>query len=546
MRMARFVIAMSLLPAVLRAQDTAQLGRAGQAAFTRGEYTTAIYFLKQAVAAEPRHPAAWKDLCRAYLALDQVDAAIDACLKQIDVNPQSPAIYALGSALWRKGKRDEAIAALQQQIEVDPRDISAHGTLGHYYCELERYAEAVPELERVVMAEPNNTGGQEELGGAYLALGQTDKGLAILNKLAQDRPTAAVLNAVAYRLASHRVRLDLAQRYAETAVTNTATALVAGAETPPSLGVLRHVSMLSRYWDTLGWVHFQMGNLDEADKFLAAAWSVNPEGRIADRLGQLYERRGQKQEAIRVYARAVAARDALPETRRRLEALLATGAAAVAETDRRAWTISAGVLVPDKAAADFYAIQVQRPAAPEAQFIRGDERLRPFTRTVQDLTPAGIFPDTIPPKLVRRVTLTCPGNGGDCTMELLSAAAAVFAELNSIPPNTHPANEMVPGKPGIYRIGGGVTAPVPTYRPEPQYSKEALKRKLQGTVVLYVEVDPTGRARNIKAIRSLGLGLDEKAIEAVSQWEFRPAMKDGQPVTVAATIEVNFRLMKDH
>jgi TonB family protein len=59
-------------------------------------------------------------------------------------------------------------------------------------------------------------------------------------------------------------------------------------------------------------------------------------------------------------------------------------------------------------------------------------------------------------------------------------------------------------------------------------------------------VDPTGRARNIKAIRSLGLGLDEKAIEAVSQWEFRPAMKDGQPVTVAATIEVNFRLMKDH
>ena len=91
-----------------------------------------------------------------------------------------------------------------------------------------------------------------------------------------------------------------------------------------------------------------------------------------------------------------------------------------------------------------------------------------------------------------------------------------------------------------------MTPPVPIYRPEPQYSKEALKKKYQGTVVLYVEVDPSGHPRNIKVMRSLGLGLDEKAIEAVSQWEFRPGMKDGKPVTVAATVAVNFRLLKDH
>ena len=61
-----------------------------------------------------------------------------------------------------------------------------------------------------------------------------------------------------------------------------------------------------------------------------------------------------------------------------------------------------------------------------------------------------------------------------------------------------------------------------------------------------MEVDTSGHPRNIKVMRSLGLGLDEKAIEAVSQWEFRPGMKDGKPVTVAATVEVNFRLLKDH
>jgi len=58
-----------------------------------------------------------------------------------------------------------------------------------------------------------------------------------------------------------------------------------------------------------------------------------------------------------------------------------------------------------------------------------------------------------------------------------------------------------------------------------------------------VEIDPSGRATNIKVQRSLGLGLDEKAIEAVKQWRFRPGYKDGRPVTVAATIEVNFRLL---
>ena len=96
---------------------------------------------------------------------------------------------------------------------------------------------------------------------------------------------------------------------------------------------------------------------------------------------------------------------------------------------------------------------------------------------------------------------------------------------------------------GVFRVGGGVTAPVPLYRPEPEYSEEARKAKYQGTVILYVEVDPAGKPKNLKVMRSLGLGLDEKAIEAVEKWKFRPGYKDGKPVTVAATVEVNFRLL---
>jgi TonB family protein len=83
--------------------------------------------------------------------------------------------------------------------------------------------------------------------------------------------------------------------------------------------------------------------------------------------------------------------------------------------------------------------------------------------------------------------------------------------------------------------------PVLLSKVEPQYTEEARKAKLAGAVVLYVEVTPDGRASNIRVQHSLGMGLDEKAIEAVQQWRFRPGMKDGKPATVAATLQVNFR-----
>jgi TonB family protein len=76
----------------------------------------------------------------------------------------------------------------------------------------------------------------------------------------------------------------------------------------------------------------------------------------------------------------------------------------------------------------------------------------------------------------------------------------------------------------------------------PQYTEEARRAKVEGTVVLYVRIYPDGRAKTFRVQHSLGLGLDEKAMEAVKQWRFRPGMKDGQVVTVPATIEVNFRL----
>jgi periplasmic protein TonB len=94
----------------------------------------------------------------------------------------------------------------------------------------------------------------------------------------------------------------------------------------------------------------------------------------------------------------------------------------------------------------------------------------------------------------------------------------------------------------IFRVGGGVSAPRVIYSPDPEYSSEARQAKYQGTVVLSLIVAPDGKAHDLRIARSLGMGLDEKAIDAVKRWRFEPARKGGKPVAVAVDVEVNFRL----
>jgi periplasmic protein TonB len=95
---------------------------------------------------------------------------------------------------------------------------------------------------------------------------------------------------------------------------------------------------------------------------------------------------------------------------------------------------------------------------------------------------------------------------------------------------------------GAYRVGGGVSAPRVLFSPDPEFSEEARKAKYQGTVVLWLIVGPDGRTHDIRVQRSLGMGLDEKAIEAVQRWRFEPARKDGIAVAVQVAVEVNFHL----
>jgi periplasmic protein TonB len=95
---------------------------------------------------------------------------------------------------------------------------------------------------------------------------------------------------------------------------------------------------------------------------------------------------------------------------------------------------------------------------------------------------------------------------------------------------------------GAYHVGGGVHAPKVLFRVEPEFSEEARKNKMQGVVILRVIIGTDGKPHEVSVQRSLGMGLDEKAIEAVRQWRFEPGTKDGQPVPVEVSMEVSFHL----
>jgi len=116
----------------------------------------------------------------------------------------------------------------------------------------------------------------------------------------------------------------------------------------------------------------------------------------------------------------------------------------------------------------------------------------------------------------------------------LEARAVAVQKANAVAPQLADS---------IFRVGGDVVAPKPLQRADPMYSEDARLALLSGTVAVSIVVGTDGLAHDIQVVRGLGLGLDEKAVEALGKWTFQPGVKDGQPVPVAAMVEVNFRLL---
>ena len=438
-------------PADMKADDLVESGRA---AIASNNLPMAIQLLKRATEVDPKNKYAWNFLAGAYLGMRQNDDAIAALNKQIEINPYDEYAYnALGRAYWQERKYPDAVTAFNKQIEINPLDKFAHAGLGAMYSEWHKYAEAAPELEKAASLTPDNAELQVSLGDAYLNLGQDDKALATFDHAVELSATPLVWNNIAYQLSLKKSHLDRAQQYAESAISATTAALrnvSLDRLTPQELPL---VPSLIAYWDTLGWVYFNEGRLDNAEKYVSSAWQLGHHGEVGDHLGQIYEKQGKKDLALRTYALCLSGLRPIPETRDRL-AVLAGGNAKVDATVakhkeelQRLRTIDLGKVAKETGSADFFVLLSRGPSHPDSahpdsahpgsahpgsgrgessaatveavKFASGDEKLKVFTDALRTAEYRLTFPDDTPVKILRRGILSCSTATGACEFVLM-------------------------------------------------------------------------------------------------------------------------------
>ncbi|HEV3513170.1 MAG TPA: DUF3857 domain-containing protein [Candidatus Sulfotelmatobacter sp.] len=416
-------------PPDMKADDLVESARAASQA---GNLNVAEVLLKRATELDPKNKFAWNNLGLIYFAMRQDDQAIAAFQKQIEVNPYDEFAYNnLGRVYWNDRKYDEAVKAFDKQLENNPLDKFAHANLGQMYEEWHKYDLAAPELEKATSLTPEDPALQVSLGDAYLNLGQDDKALAAFDHAvdlaAGTNNTPLVWNNIAYQLSLKKSHLDRAQQYAESAVSATAAALRNVSLDRLTQKELPLVPSLIAYWDTLGWIEFDEGNLDKAEKYVAAAWTLGHHGEVGDHLGQIYQKLGDKERALRIYALSMNGLRPIPETRERLASLAGGDAKADALVDRyrqeleHLRTIDLGKAT-QTGNADFFILlsggagEVAKVDA--VKFISGDEKLKSYIPALQSADYHLTFPDGTPLKVLRRGTLSCSVTAATCKFVL--------------------------------------------------------------------------------------------------------------------------------
>jgi tetratricopeptide (TPR) repeat protein len=407
----------------LKASD---LSRSAYDALRAGNYSQALTLLKRTVELEPKDKTAWNNLGLAHMGLRQIDQAIDAFKRQLEISPyHEQANTNLGRAYLQQRQYSEAEAAFKKQLELNPLDKYAHAILGHQYVEMERYDAAIPVLEKAISLSPEDASLHVEIGTAYLNSNKNEQALASFARAAELAPTPNTWNNVAYQLALKRVELDRAQQYAESAVaavTAESRNFTISRVTPRELGL---VESLAAYWDTLGWVMFAKGDLPAAEKLVAAAWWIGQHSEVGDHLGQIYEKQGRREEAVKAYAAALNAERPAKATRDRLAAIVGGDAvesvvrkhAAVLKSMRE---VSLPGPPPVSGTADFFVLLGSGPHVEAASFISGDDKLRDMAEGLRNASLGSVVPNDSPAKLIRRGTLTCETTA--CTLTLIPSS----------------------------------------------------------------------------------------------------------------------------
>jgi tetratricopeptide (TPR) repeat protein len=420
-------------PAIPDSVKTEDLIQASQAAVRNGNYPIAEQLLKRVVEKEPKHKTVRRNLGFVLVQQRKYDEAIAVLREQTKINPFEDYAYnMLGRVYWYQQDYANAEDSFRKQIEVTPLDQTAHSNLGQMLIDARKYKEAVAELERAISLAPEEESLHVSIGRAYLALGEAPKAIASFEEAIKLSRTPLVLNNVAYFMAVEGAQLEKAQQYAESAVTTVAASLRNLEAANLTIDDLRNVASLAAYWDTLGWVYYQKGDLEAAEKYIKASWTIQQHSEVGHHIGAVAEKRGKKDEAIRLYAQGAVADRVRPEARESLLKLIkpdtVDGLLQTAKKELPAYQLlPVGKLLNEAKApveAEFYLLfapDANRNAQTiDVKFIKGDESLKSFASQLKSIKYSLVFPDATPTKILRRGTLRCEAKSGACTFTMIS------------------------------------------------------------------------------------------------------------------------------
>ncbi|MHB8540192.1 MAG: DUF3857 domain-containing protein [Candidatus Acidiferrales bacterium] len=418
------IVVTNIIPGVPEDATSGELMESGVGALKSGSDAKALQLFNAVKQLNPKQKDLPRDLGLAQLGLGKYADAVTEFQKQLAANPtDDTANNLLGVALYDEKKYDDAAAAFKKQIALKPLDPNAYAYLGAVYIDQKRFDAALAELEKAVVLDPDSAAVRIRLGEAYLGTGKTDAALGAFDKAASLSPSPIIFNQIAYDLAEHNVALDRAERYAETAVAATEAAL-------RNLD-LQHLTnsefgatvALPALWDTLGWVHFHQARVKEAEPLIEAAWRLDQGGDEGYHLARIYEKRGDKELAIRTYTLALAAGGATADARVRLAKLLGSNAGIDARVKRasgellRMRTIPLRKMAPASGKALFLVSLATEPSGTvvrQTRFLGGDDKLSALGDHLREAKFPNVLPAGTKARIVLRGTLDCAARAATC------------------------------------------------------------------------------------------------------------------------------------
>ena len=421
----------------VRTKQTFDLYQHGQAEAKRKNWANAIEAFGAAVKADPQYPDAWRELGRAHMYARQYPDAEVAFRKYLELAPDDHLAYLnMAWALYTEKKYELEEDLLVKRIAVAPKDGDALFRLGTAYLALHLPEQAVPVLQRSIVQFPKYAAAHFALGRAYLETHQDDLAVETFRKVLKLDDSEGRLNSVAYVLAEHGSTLDVAENWSQLSIGVVEKELNETSSSSVQSQTWALVVKLSEYWDTMGWIKFQQSKMEDAEKYLFAAWQLADDLTIGMHLGRLYETQGRKDDAIEMYLAAlqkapanVSLSDDANETRRRLADILG-GYSQVDDRlaqarNKRSSLRTIGIANPKGAQgiAQYTVIIDANSKVVDLAATSPDDPLATLNDAVRAATMPQSFPDTTLKKLPRLSTLGCVAPDQPCVFTLLSAGS---------------------------------------------------------------------------------------------------------------------------